>query len=94
VRGFSRVLGWSLCNDIPSLFNETARTIWNPQLFAVQIENTRFPLVFLKRKIKKIENRDFTAVSPSLRPTPSTTNYSTSVFPTRTDPSPTPSKHT
>jgi hypothetical protein len=37
---------------------------------------------------------DFTAVSPSLRPTPSTTNYSTSVFPTRTDPSPTPSKHT
>jgi hypothetical protein len=59
VRGFSRALGWSLCKGIPSLFNDTVRTIWNPQLFAVQIKNTRFPLVFLKRKSKKIfENRD------------------------------------
>jgi hypothetical protein len=55
VRGFSRVLDWSLCKDIPSLFNDTDHTIWNPQLFVVKIENTRFPLVFLKRKSK---NRD------------------------------------
>jgi hypothetical protein len=31
VRGFSRALGWSLFKGIPSLFNDTARTIWNPQ---------------------------------------------------------------
>jgi hypothetical protein len=31
VRGFSRALDWSLYKGIPSLFNDTVRTIWNPQ---------------------------------------------------------------
>ena len=61
MRGFSRALGWSLCKGIPSLFNDTARTIWNPQFEIVCGDSNGIAVVvtFYSGKVvkTKIETR-------------------------------------
>ena len=52
VRGFSRVLGWSLCKDIPSLFNDTGRTIWNHNCLWSRSKIHDFHFFFFSEKAK------------------------------------------
>jgi hypothetical protein len=66
VWGFSRVLGWSLCKDIPSLFNDTTHTIWNPQFEIVYGPDRKHTISTCFSEAKKQKSRPSLWTCPSL----------------------------